>query len=296
MAGIQATGDQVGVIYNRKTVAEAGLEDPADLFAKGEWDWDAFENMLEQYVDPSKQRYGIDGWWFEFGLMNTIGIPPISLENGKLVSNIGDPSMERVQNWMYELSQKGYVAIGSEDLGWEAKPAYIGEGKTLFYPAGLYEFYKEKSQWSKTFGNDAFFVPMPKDPKADEYYIPTGFEAYMFVSGGSNPEGVAKYLDCKRFTHLDEDTKALADKQFTDDYGWSQEMLDMKNSMQELAEENPVIDISKGISDDCGELLDDSLRKAARGTPWNETYESIYATVDKYLEKINAAPEAADIE
>ena len=66
--------------------------------------------------------------------------------------------------------------------------------------------------------------------------------------------------------------------------------------MQELAEENPVIDISKGISDDCGELLDVSLRKAARGTPWNETYESIYATVDKYLDKINAAPENADIE
>ncbi|MBO4524425.1 ABC transporter substrate-binding protein [Ruminococcus sp.] len=296
MAGVQATGDKVGVIYNRKTVAEAGLEDPADLFAKGEWDWDAFESMLEQYVDIPNQRYGIDGWWFEFGLMNTIGIPPISLENGKLISNIGDPSMERVQNWMYELSQKGYVAIGSDDLGWTEHPAYIGEGKTLFYPSGLYEFYKEKAQWSKTFGNDVFFVPMPKDPKADEYYIPTGFEAYMFVSGGSNPEGVAKYLDCKRFTHLDENTKALADKQFIEDYGWTQEMLDMKDSMQELAEENPVIDISKGVSDDCGELLDDSLRKAARGTPWNETYESIYATVDKYLEKINAEPEAVDVE
>ena len=128
MAGVQATGDKVGVIYNKKTVAEAGLEDPADLYAKGKWDWDAFENMLEQYVDPSKQRYGIDGWWFEFGLMNTIGIPPVSLEEGRLISNIGDPSMERVQNWMYELSQKGYIAIGSEDLGWEARPAYIGEG------------------------------------------------------------------------------------------------------------------------------------------------------------------------
>lgn len=296
MAGVQTTGDQVAVIYNRKTVAEAGLDDPADLYARGEWTWDTFEDMLEQYVDSSKQKYGIDGWWFEFGLMNTIGIPPVSLENGKLVSNIGAPAMERVQNWMYGLSQNGYVAIGGEDLGWKEQPAYIGEGKTLFYPSGLYELYKSRSQWSKTFGNDAFFVPMPKDPKADEYYVPTGIEAYMFVNGGSNPEGVAKYLDCKRFTLLDEDTKALADEQFIEDYGWSQEMLDMKESMQELAEENPVIDISKGISEDCGELLDDNLRKAARGTPWNETYEAIYATVEKYLEKINADSENADIE
>ena len=288
MAGIQATGDKTAVVYNRKTVAEAGLEDPADLYARGEWDWNAFENMLEKYVDNGSQKFGIDGWWFEYGLMNTIGVPPVSIEDGKLVSNLSDPSMERVQNWLYELYQKGYIAIGSEDLGWESKPAYIGEGKELFYPVGLYEFYKEKSQWSTTFGADAFFVPMPKDPEADEYYIPTGFESYMFVKGGSNPQGVAKYLDCKRFTHLDEDTKAVADKQFIDDYGWTQEMIDMKNSMQELAEANPVIDISNGVSEDCGELLDNSLRLTARGTPWNETYEAIYATVDKYLENINS--------
>ena len=130
----------------------------------------------------------------------------------------------------------------------------------------------------------------------DEYYIPTGLESYMFVSGGSNPEGVAKYLDCKRFLYLDEDTKALSDKQFLDDYGWTQEMLDMKDSMQELAVANPVIDISKGISKDCGDLLDDNLRLSARGVPWNETYDAISATVDKYLANINADPESADID
>ena len=290
MVGVQPTGDKVAVVYNRKTVAEAGLDDPADLYAKGQWTWDAFQDMLEKYVDNSSQKYGIDGWWFEFGLMNTIGIPPVSLDNGKLVSNLSDPAMERVQNWIYDLYQKGYIAIGGEDLGWETQPSYIGEGKTLFYPVGLYEFYKEKSQWSATYGEDVFFVPMPKDPKADEYYIPTGFESYMFVKGGSNPEGVARYLDCKRFTHLDEDTKSVADKQFIDDYGWTQEMLDMKDSMQELAEENPVIDISNGVSEDCGVLLNDSLRLTSRGTPWNETYEAIYATVDKYLENINSDP------
>jgi hypothetical protein len=64
MAGIQATGDKTAVVYNRKTVAEAGLEDPADLYARGEWDWNAFENMLEKYVDNGSQKFGIDGWWF----------------------------------------------------------------------------------------------------------------------------------------------------------------------------------------------------------------------------------------
>ena len=113
-------------------------------------------------------------------------------------------------------------------------------------------------------------------------------EAYAFVKGGKNPEGVAKFLECKRFVLNDTDTLAVADKQMKDDYGWSDEMFEMKESMQKLAEENPLIDLSKGVSADCGELLDNSLRLTARGTPWSETYDSINTVVDKYIEEVNA--------
>lgn len=281
-------GDNCGVIYNRKTIREAGLTDPAELYKNGEWTWDTFEEMLDKFVDPENQHYGIDGWWFEFGLTATSGVVAVSMKDGKLVNNLSNPAIERVQNWIYELYNNGYIAIGSEDYGWNAKPSYIGEGKTLFYPCGLYQFYKKSDDWKKTFGDEAFFVPMPKDPDADEYYIPVGMEAYAFVKGGKNPEGVAKFLECKRFVLNDTDTLAVADKQMKDDYGWSDEMFEMKESMQKLAEENPLIDLSKGVSADCGELLDNSLRLTARGTPWSETYDSINTVVDKYIEEVNA--------
>jgi len=173
----QTTGDLVAVMYNRKTIQEAGLDDPADLYADGKWNWDTFESLLEQFVDWDNQRYGIDGWWFENGLINTIGKPAVGIENGKLVSNLGDPAMERVQNWMFNLYQKGYVAIGGPGYGWEVKPNYIGEGKLLFYPVGLYELYYTPDVWQKKYGEDMFFVPMPRDPKADEYYIPMKMES-----------------------------------------------------------------------------------------------------------------------
>ena len=291
LASVQTTGDACVVIYNRKTIQEAGLDDPADLYANGDWNWDTFEELLQKFVDPENNRFGIDGWWFEFGLMNTIGKPPVAIENGQLVSNIGDPAMERVQNWIYELYTTNCIAIGVGDYGWTDKPAYIGEGKTLFYPCGLYQFYTSPDQWKKNFGEDAFFVPMPKDPEADEYYIPVGMDAYTLVKGGHNPEGVAKYLDCKRFVLLDEDTRAIADEQMKVDYGWTDEMVDMKNSIQELADANPTIDVSRGVSVDCGKLLDDSLRLTARGVPWNETFDSINMTVEKYIKDINEDPD-----
>lgn len=285
---VQTTGDSVAVVYNRKTMQEAGLEDPAVLYENDEWTWDTFQEMLEKYVDTSNQRYGIDGWWFEFGLIGTTGVPPVSISDGKLVNNLADPAMERVQNWLYELNQKDLIAIGSDDYGWEAKPNYIGEGKLLFYPVGLYEFYSKPEVWQEKYGEDVFFVPMPRDPDADKYYVPAKMEAYAIVSGASNPEGVARYLDCKRYVLLNKEARTVADSMYTEDYGWTQEMVDMKESLQTLADENPVIDISRGVSADCGEILDNSLRNAARGNPWNETYDSISSVVQNYIDKVNS--------
>lgn len=290
LAIVQSVGDKVACVYNKKTIEEAGLDDPAELFYDGEWDWNAFKSMLQSFVDVEKQHYGIDGWWFEFALMNTTGVPAVSIENGKLVSNIGDPAMERVQNFMYDLYTTGCIAIGVGDYGWTAHPEFVGEGKVLFYPVGLYTFYTEEKQWKTTFGEDAFFVPMPKDPESRDHYIPVGMESYTFVKNGANPVGVAKFLDCKRFAILDEDTKAVADQQFRDDYGWTDEMVEMQRAMQDLADENPFFDLSSGVSTDCGKLLDDSLRLTARGTPWNETYDAISATLQTYLDEVNDNP------
>lgn len=284
---LQTTGDKTVCVYNRKTIQEAGFTDPAELYANGEWDWNAFQNMLNSFADNENQRYGLDGWWFEFGLMETTGIVPVSVSNGKLVNNIGSEAMERVQNFLYNLSQTDCIAICSDDYGWDVHPEYIGEGKLLFYPVGLYEFYKPAEEWKSMFGEDVFFVPMPKDPNADEYYIPVGMEGYMLVKGGQNPEGTAKFFECKRFALLDKETKSAADRQFKSDYGWTDEMVEMQRSLQELADKNPVLDVSVGVSADCGELIDTNLRLSAKGVPWSETYDSINSVLQTYIDEVN---------
>ncbi len=283
----QTKGDDVAMLYNRKTVAEAGLTDPAVLYKNGEWTWDTCQDMLEKFVDTKNNKFGIDGWWFEFGFINTIGVPPVGYENGKLTNNISSPDMERVQNLIYDFYQKDYIAIGVGDYGWEAKPQYIGEGKLLFYPVGLYELYKSKDSWSKVYGEDVGFVPMPKDPKADAHYISTGIEAYAIVSGAHNPEGVAKFLDCKRFCIVNEEAKAIGESIFSDDYGWTAEMVEMREEMQRLSAENPVLDLSLGVSADCGTILDKSLRETARGVAWSETYDSVEPVVRGYIDDVN---------
>ncbi len=296
MATVQVTGDNCAVIYNRNTIQELGFEDPAVLFARDEWTWDAFEDMLEAFVDVDNGKYGIDGWWFESGISATCGVPYIGMENGTLVNNLLDPSIERVQNFMYDLYNKDAIAIGVGDFGWSSKDYLIGEGGTLFYPCGLWALYSEADgttfSWKTTFGENCMFVPMPRDPDAEEYYIPANMNAYVFVKDGQNPEGVARYLDCKRLTLINEDIRKISDASFISDYSWSDEMIEMKNKMDEMALENPVVDFKSGVSTDLFTILDSSefgIRAASRGTPWSESLATIQDAVDTMVEDANNA-------
>ena len=251
---------------------------------------DAFQGMLSEFVDTSNEHYGIDSWYFEAGLSASTGVPYIGLEDGKLVNNLRNEAIEDYQNWMYDLWQSDYIALGVGDYGWTSRDYYIGEGKLLFYPCGLWTLGTEKSQWSKTFGEDVFFVPVPKYEKADEYYIPASINAYCFVKGGHNPEGVAKFLDCFRFSKVCEGAQEISDQQFIDDYEWTDEMIEMKNKMNEMALENHSFDFYNGISADVTSVLDSSehgVRAASRGVPWSESVNSIYDQVQNYIDEIN---------
>ncbi|MBQ5335401.1 MAG: extracellular solute-binding protein [Oscillospiraceae bacterium] len=283
------SGDNCVVIYNRDTMEENGLEDPAKLFAEGKWDWKAFQNHLKQFVDPEDGRWGIDGWWFEAGLSATCGVPYIDLKDGKLINNLKDPAIERLQNWMYELGTSKAVAIGVDEWGWEAKPNYIGEGKSLFYPCGCWALYN--NTWKNDFGENAMFVPMPKDPDASEYYIPCGLDGYVMVKGGQNPEGVAKFAACKRLATTNERAKELGTQQFYDDYGWTEEMVEMSKKLNEMAAANPYYDFFKAVSTDITDILDSNengIRSAAKGNlKWSEVVGAIYSTIDAYLKQYN---------
>ena len=284
------SGANTAVFYNRKTIEEYGLEDPAELFAKGEWNWDTFKKQLDDFVDPENGLYGIDGWWTEAALSLTTGVPYIGLKDGKLVNNLKDPAIERVQKFMAELHDDGCV-LDKGLFDWSEKPNFIGEGKELFYPCGLWAVYKPAEEWKKTFGEDAFFVPMPKDPKADYYYIPSTVEGFMMVSGGKNPEGVAKFAECKRVVLLNEGLRKVGEDMTVESYGWTPEMVAMRDKMTEMANEHPVFDFYVGVSNDVTSILDSAetgIRGSLQvGTPWSETVNSCYDVIDALIDDAN---------
>ena len=278
------------VIYNKDTIEENGLEDPAQLLADGEWTWDTFKDMMADFCDPESGCYGLDGWWTEASILLTTGVPCVSLENGQMKSNIGNADLERVMNFQYELFSAGYN-LPKAEYDWTEQPQRVGEGKTLFFPAGLWKIYSAKDQWGAIFGENAMFVPMPKDPEADKYYLPAGMDSYALLKGGQNHEGVIKYLECKLVAATNEKTKELGRQQLINDYGWSDEMIEMKDKVAEITNEAPVFDFYNGGDDDMKSILDSGeagVRSAlAQGIEWSETRAAIEETIDAMIEAYN---------
>ncbi len=274
------------VIYNKKTIEERGLDDPAELLKNGNWNWDTYRNMLAEFVDNDNGRYGIDGWWIEQPLYLTTGKSLISLDNGVVSSNMKSPELERAMNYIYDLNKNSYL-IDKEMFGWTTNEAFIGTGEELFFPCGLWKIQTAKQQWAEIFGEDLMFVPQPKDPEADKYYLPGGLEGYQMCKGAQNPEGVVKFVECALTVAQDEELSKLNHQKLIDDYGWREDMADMLFTVNEMTKENPVFELYSGTSSDIKSLLDTAKTEASRGTDWNTTVGTYSDTIDTLVDEIN---------
>lgn len=95
--------------YNKTTITENGLDDPAELFADDNWNWDTFSDMCNEFVDQDNDKYALDGYWYVKALSETSGKPMIGLVDGKIVNNMSDPDIEKAQNFMYNLEKNNVV-------------------------------------------------------------------------------------------------------------------------------------------------------------------------------------------
>lgn len=288
------------VYYNRQTIENFGFDDPADLVEKGEWTWDTFKQMLLDYCDVDGECYGLDGWFNEQPLMLTCGVPSVELKDGKLVHNFFDPNLERSMNFMKDLSDNSLV-LDKNIFAWQTHIEFIGEGKELFYISGLYEIESAPEIWTKTFGEpeDVMFVPLPKDPESDNYYLPAGLEGYMMCKGAQNPEGVIKFMECILAANTDERTKAIAKDKHVNDYGWTDEMLEMQAKITEMTAENPVYDIHAGCPTDMYNLIDSGetgIRAAFYGLDWATVRDTLVDAVQIYIDEFNKEVEAMPAE
>ncbi len=286
------------ILWYRKTIIdEAGLEDPLELYRNGEWTWDKFLEMADVFQNSGESKYVIDGWNVPDGFLATTGVPLVSIEDGKLKSNLNDPAVERCMQFIEKLASEDYRYPWDLN-GYSTNQRAWFNGDTLFFLDGTWAF--ESDSWIKTrerFGWEADelqFVPYPRDPNADTYYQAMKQDAYMLCSGAPNPDGFAAWTNCVLAASKDEAVVAAQREKSKRDFGWTDEHLDL---IQELKTSMvSVWDFKNGVSVTCAaDGMDDSPTRAVLCRPYtfaDETYTQLRAEweniIDTQIAEANA--------
>jgi multiple sugar transport system substrate-binding protein len=191
-----AISDPVCIQYSRTLMEEEGLDDPYELYQKGEWDWDSFLSMMEKFVnnaDDGEERFGINGW-FGQAVVQSTGKTIVTYDGTTFTNNINDAQIEKAELLLQTIAQENLY-----DPTW--KSYFPEDGLTLFYAMG--------GTWSlgdsngKNPDGDIMIVPFPKDPDADNYYACANFAAKMLVKNSEHAEAVATYIKCERIAQVE---------------------------------------------------------------------------------------------
>lgn len=287
-------------VYNTTTIADNGLDDPAELFANDEWTWDKFKEMIDDFISSGSEgsdRAGLDGYWYVKAISESCGKPMIGLEDGKLVNNMADPDIEKVQNFMYELQKQSGVVFDRSSNNWSTRgDGTTGEGlgtyQTLFIPVGLWGI-ECSVENAKPFGDveagEIMFVPMPRDPDSDTYYISSRVEGFNLCKGAPNPDGFAAYMNCLMVAK--NNTQEISEKTLTEEYKWNQDMVDMKNKIHEMALANPVFDFQSGVSSEMDAIMETvsqaTMVTGGGATTWTECRSANEKAVDFLIDEAN---------
>jgi len=282
----QSTAGYV-VYYNRKTIDDLGYDDPKELYENGEWTMDKFKSMLMDFVDPEAGTYGLDGWFNQTPLYLASGVPSISIKDGKMSNNLMDPNLERAMSFQYDLFKNGLV-LDKSKFSWNTQIQFMGEGKELFYIGGFYEVETAPEIWSEKFGEDMFFVPIPRDEMADKYYYNAGIDCYNLCTGAGNPEGAARLMECVIASYDDENAVRINEEKHKNDFGWTDEMIEMKKEVERLTNENPIADIYGGLPKDTADIVGNLINQPLTGTDWYTARESIFDAVQVGVDDVNS--------
>lgn len=284
------------VVYNKATIEANGLDDPWELYEAGEWNWDTFKEMLVEFVDEENDQWGLDGYWSEKALYLSAGVPTVESVDGKLVCNLNDSTVEKAMNYQYDLFNSGLV-FPREQFEWKEHPEMMGDGRQLFYIAGVYTVMGDPEVWTTQIPpEDLGIAPVPS-PVGSDPYQSAKLNGYAICKGASNPEGVALLAECFVVAAADEGAMAIADRKSMDDNQWSEEITAINREINELTRKYPVVDLAPGCSTDIASYTTDGgdnvgTRAALHGTDWSTTRETIAEAIINLVAEVDTQLQA----
>lgn len=285
------------MMYDHALIEANGLSDPYEEYLDGNWNWDTWQDIMQEFCDGAAadtERYGINGW-FQTQIIQQTGKTMVNYDGNTFTSNLNDPDIERAENMLYDIGKKGLVY---SDWTGNAKKA-LKDGNILFYCMGTWAMTGNNGPSE---GDDWRIVPVPSDPNSEEKYMTADMLAYMWVRGSTAKEAVKTWYECCRMANTDEQYKENGKEKFLNaNPNWTEEMYQVFQDASSN-ENKMVFDYGYGIS---STLSDDNASEdgscvtrklyeytnksddSGKQYSWSELRQSYSATVDSELKSLN---------
>jgi len=180
------------IAFNKQMIDEAGLEDPRDLYAKGEWTWDKFREYMLALTKDSNGDGVTDVYGFGSDYQNLFG--GLLMSNGATVAagktqTLENPEVGEALDYMYNMYN-----VDKDAYPWYADDF---DSNRLWYKDGLVAFWVSAA-WimdSEKDGDLPFevcFVPWPVGPSGNQdtnkMKNVTSGNGWIIPSGVEDPE------------------------------------------------------------------------------------------------------------
>lgn len=250
---MEERNEQVSAVFlgvNLDIINNLGLENPVDLYEKGEWTWDKFLAIAKASTKDTDGDSVVDQWGIS-GVPLLLAKQLIASNDGYLTDDINlkeglsDPkSMEALEFFskLYNVDKVVYLA-NNDPWEWNGNLDYFKEGKSaLFY----------LQNWMIPSGDSALHynytvVPMPKGPSntTGATYI-TGTGGVAIPRGVEAPEDVMMIFEEINMWYGDDySIKAEASREWLQTLYLTEEDVERAIAFAE----NKKIDITDGISE-----------------------------------------------
>lgn len=168
------------IVYNETLLEKANCEMPADLYAQGKWDWDAFAKIAEQttvVTDGEVTQWGVGGSNLLDALCLSNGFQLIGMDTGKkqfscgLYTDAGTNVLNFLKKLTFDLKacDGNYGGHNSKITFGDSKTAMLVS--TSYYPGSFVSS-----------GMPVHAVPMPKGPDAKGYVNGQEMQEWWMVS------------------------------------------------------------------------------------------------------------------
>lgn len=277
-----AFSDTQVLMYNKTLVEEEGLEDPYELYLKGEWDWDHFTGMMNEFVGGDEERYGIGGWWAN-AFVYTAGDTIVRYDGKEFINNIRSTNIEKAQSVIKDIYSKNLV-----ERGWIGGESAFTDDHLLFYSMGTWAY--NAAALSRP--DDVIqIVPFPKNPGTDKYYVSNKVSSYMWVSGSKNDDLVKAWFDCCRTVNYEDSYKqATKDKFLKNNTGWTSEMYDIAMDFYDSSKFTQAYDYGYGLNIDMSDIVMPMLYEGIvneQFEDWVQAREEYYSIVQESCDAYN---------